>query len=105
MHNHGPCLGYQAITLSTTATSGLTIPGNPKYANAALVRVETANARFLMTGVTGVPTTGTTGGMPILTTDQPLWLEPSQGGLINFQAIAQTGNPILHVLYFGVGQR
>lgn len=100
MHNHGPCLGYQAITLTGTAQK-LTIPGNPKYANAILVRVETANARFRMDGTDPTATVG----MPLLSTDQDLWLEPSQGGLINFSAIAQSGSPVLHVMYFGVGQK
>lgn len=98
MHNQGQPVGYQSITLSTTAASGLTLPGDTLAANACLIRVETANARFRTDGTAA--TTGTTGGFGILTSDStPLWIE-SKGALQNFSAISQTGAAVLQVMYF-----
>lgn len=104
MYDRAKCLGFQMLTLSATAASGLTIPasGFIQYANAALIRVEGNNARYLMTGATGANPSATA-GFPIYTTDTaPLWLN-GLGLLQNFKAIATTGTATLNVLYFGSG--
>lgn len=98
MYGNGQNLGYQEITLSATAASGLTIPGNPPYANAVLLRVQNGDIRYRLSGT--APTTGSTGGFPMLSNELPIWLE-GIGLLQNFQAIGITGAPQLHVLYFG----
>lgn len=102
MYDKAQCVGYDQITLS--ATAGTLLPymvaatGNLQYANSALIRIESGGARFLMTGVTGVPTTSV--GFPILATDTvPLWIN-GLGNLQNFKVIATGGSPILDVLYF-----
>jgi hypothetical protein len=99
MYDRAKCFGYQQITLSTTAASSLTIPGTPKYSNAALLRVENGAMRFRMDGT--APTTGS--GMPLYSTDTaPFWID-GLGLLQNLQAIAVTGTPVLDVMYFGSG--
>lgn len=100
MENYGTCIGVTSIALSTTSPSGLKpLPGDTLAANSMLIRVEGANARFRMDGQ--LATTGTTGGMQILSTDLPLWIE-GKGNLLNFSAIGLTGSPVLTILYFGV---
>lgn len=100
MYKYGQPVGYQEIALGTVAASGLTLPGDTLAANAALIRVETANARWRCDGTPA--TTGTTGGMPILTSDTQAFFLQGKGVLLNFSAIAQTGTSNLHVLYFAV---
>lgn len=105
MYDRAICVGYDQITLSATAVSSLPImaaaTGNIQNNNAALIRLESGSARFLMTGVTGVPTTGS--GFLLNSSDNlPMWIN-GLGNLQRFQAIAVSGTPILDVLYFRSG--
>lgn len=100
MHDKGDFLGYQALTVTNTTGASLTVP---KYADGMLIRTETNNIRYRMDGT--APTTGVTGGMPMLTTDTlPLWLE-GLGLPLNFQAISTgAASATLHIFYFGCAQ-
>lgn len=83
-------LGYQQLTLSGTA-SNLTVPAG---ATMAVMRVETANARWRDDGT--APTTSA--GMPMDSTDTvpfEYW-----GTLAAIQFIAQSGSPVLNVSYY-----
>jgi hypothetical protein len=96
-------LGYDRIVLTAAGASGLPFianaTGGQLGANAALIRIESGEARFLMDGSS--PTT--TGGFPIFATDTaPLWLW-GNGILRNFQAISTSGTVTLDVLYFAAG--
>jgi hypothetical protein len=80
-------LGYQQITLS--ALSSLTVPTG---AQEALITVETAAVRYRDDGT--APTAAI--GMPLAvgaTLDYT-------GTLANIQFIAQTGTPVLDILYY-----
>jgi hypothetical protein len=85
--------GYQQLTLGTGAVSVLTVPTG---ATVAVIRVETANARWRDDGV--APTTSA--GMPLNSTDTSS-LEYS-GTLSAIQFIAQSGSPVLDVSYYGI---
>lgn len=92
MHNTGQPVGYQQITLTGTAAA-LTVPIK---AQAMLVRVSTANARIRTDGTAPTATVG----FPLVTTDTtPLWFE-GRGNLTGAQLIAQTGSPVVDILYF-----
>lgn len=101
MHDKGQNLGYQSLTVSSTAAVSLTVPSSGNV-DGMLIRVEGQNIRFRLDGTAA--TTGTTGGLPYLTTDFPLWLE-GLGLPLNFSAIStNSAGATLHVLYFGCAQ-
>ena len=84
--------GFQQITLSGTAST-LTVPAG---AQVALIRVETANARWRDDGT--APTT--TVGMPLNSTDTfqlEYW-----GTLSAIEFIAVSGSPVLNVSYYAI---
>lgn len=101
-------VGYQAIALSTSTVSTLTVPSG---ATEAWIQVEGASpsatitsARYTVDGTT--PVTGVTGatseaGMPLYNSSgQPLVLKGG-GTLSSFKAIMATGsNQILKVTYY-----
>lgn len=81
-------LGYQQITLTGTAQT-LTVPAG---AAGAYFYVETAAARYRDDGT--APTTSS--GMPIPINGTLFY----SGNLSGIQFIAQTGSPVLNVLYY-----
>lgn len=81
-------LGFQQIALA--GATGLTVPDG---ANFAVIRVETANARWRDDGV--APTTSV--GVIMTSTDQPF---EYSGTLSALQFIAVSGSPVLDVSYY-----
>lgn len=87
-------LGYCQVTLSSAAVGLSSCSGGiPAGATMAYLAVETANARYRDDGM--APTT--TAGFPALSTAAPFLYT---GPLSKLQFIAQTGSPVLDVLFY-----
>lgn len=90
-----PPAGFCQLTLSGSAAEISTCTGGiPKGARTALIRVETANARWRDDGT--APTT--TAGMLMQTTDT--FLLDYTGNLAALQFIAVTGSPVLDISFY-----